>query len=233
MEFFVTSSVPSVSRVTNVILQLNIVMLRLKFSFRNKSADEQLLICESISRNISALPPEHREQTRHEELAGMVGELRESHERIAALRSELKSEISRRNGLLSRARTLTTGSANLAAVNMNSDPAKMLGITPHLHSPKTPVGLPPMVTNLRAAPTATEGEAMLRWKRPLRECSFEIEAQTEPFNADNWKRTEFTCLKQSRLMPGLISGAKYRFRVRASNAHGPGPWSEAAIVRVK
>jgi hypothetical protein len=38
---------------------------------------------------------------------------------------------------------------------------------------------------------------------------------------------------KSGVVPGLVSGAKYWFRIRASNAHGPGPWSQLASVRVK
>jgi hypothetical protein len=32
---------------------------------------------------------------------------------------------------------------------------------------------------------------------------------------------------------GNKSGGKYRFRISALNAHGPGPWSNPVAVRVK
>ncbi|MSU57853.1 MAG: fibronectin type III domain-containing protein [Pedosphaera sp.] len=47
------------------------------------------------------------------------------------------------------------------------------------------------------------------------------------------EKTHHTTLVQNCLVKGLTSGAKYWFRVRAVNGHGPGPWSNPASARVK
>ena len=109
---------------------------------------------------------------------------------------------------------------------------KMLATGLPLHADKTPVGLPAAPGNLRAAPTANDGEARLRWVRPVRLCAFQIETQAEPLHEDGWKWVESSC-KQTCFVKGLASGGKFWFRVREVNAHGTGPWSNLASVRAK
>lgn len=207
-------------------------MNRLKFGFRNKPALETLDLCERTAQNLATLPPEQLVEVPLTELAGTLAATRASHDRIAGLRAQLREEITRRNTLLKAAREQTIRSAGLAALNMDNDPVKMSATGLPLHAEKKPVGLPAAPGNLRAEPTANEGEARLRWVRPVRLCTFQIEAQAEPLHDDGWKAMEM-CLKQTCSVKGLASGGKFWFRVRASNAHGTGPWSNPAAVRVK
>ncbi len=205
---------------------------RLKFGFRNKSAIETLQLCESTAKNIAVLPAEFLVQANHEALLDKVTAARVSHNRVASLRMQLKEEISRRNTLLKALREQTTRSANIAAINMNNDPVKMLATGLPLHAEKKPVGLPAAPTNLRAEPTHNEGEAHLRWVRSVRLCSFQIQVQAEPLREDGWKMAD-PCFKQKCFIKGLASGGKFWFRVRAVNAHGTGAWSNLAPARVK
>jgi len=66
----------------------------------------------------------------------------------------------------------------------------------------------------------------------MRRCSFTVQWHADPPEADQWHH-EDTCFKQKCLVKGLVSGGKYWFRVRASNAHGHSAWSQMACVRVK
>jgi hypothetical protein len=207
-------------------------MKRLKFGFRNLSDSKTLSICEQVHRNLAALPTEHLVQTQHEKLGSMVNDARGSHQRIALLRSQLKEELSHFRKLLADTRNQTINSANMAALNMNNDPVKMGTIGLSLHADKAPVGLPAAPDHVHAVPTDNEGEALLRWKRPLRECSFNVQMQLDPLRENGWKLLDDS-LKQTCRVKDLKSGGKYWFRVRANNAHGQGPWSQPFSARVK
>ena len=180
------------------------------------------------------LPEEHRQQViRLEDLRTHTAAARASHDRIAALRSELKTEITNRATQLARLRTAATGTALGISLVTNYQPAQMQAAGLELaKTARAPVGLPDAPTNLRAVPTAGEGEALLRWRRTVRRCTFEIEWHADPPDADRWQR-EGSATKAKFLAKGLVSGAKYWFRVRATNAYGPSAWSQLASVRVK
>jgi hypothetical protein len=204
-----------------------------KLDFRNKKHLEQISICERLVAGANALPEAKRQNVRLEELRGQTAAARASHERIASLRSELKAEITNRKALLAAARTAATSVAFGLALNANYQPAEMQVAGLELAAPNTaPVGVPDAPTNLRAVPTDNEGEAQLRWQRTIRRCSFEVQWHADPPDADHW-HSEGICFPQKMLVQGLVSGAKYWFRVRAGNAHGHSAWSQLASVRVK
>ena len=209
-------------------------MNRYKLNFRNKNHLDQLGMFEKIITSLDALPADQREDAYLEELRTVTEAARASHSRIASLRSELKSEVSHRKTLFAAGRT----AANRAGVGAllktgTRDAAKILAVGLDLHaSTKVSVGLPAAPMNLHAVPTDGEGEAQLRWKRTVRRCGFEVQWHADPPDADHWHQ-EVTCFKQKYLVKGLVSGGKYWFRVRASNAHGTSAWSNLAPVRVK
>lgn len=208
-------------------------MKRIKFGFRNQSATNTLQLCERAVRNLATLPPEQLVDVPQAELAATVAATRVSHNLVASLRADLKAEISRRNQLLRAARTQTTHCVNGAALKMNNDPVKMMATGFGLHTPWAKASPPGAPTNLRAEPTASAGEAQLRWRRPMREGWFEIELQLGEFRPDGWQLAEVACFRQSCRLTGLVSGALYWFRVRARNRRGPGPWCELATARVR
>ncbi len=209
------------------------IMIRHKLDFRNKSHLEQITMCERLVASADALPEERRQSVRLEDLRGHTAAARASHDRIASLRSDLKAEISNRNVLFGKARIAATGTALGLSITANNQPAEILAAGLELSAPKTaPVGLPDAPTNLRAAPTDNEGEAQLRWQRTIRRCAFQVQWHADPPDADRWHQ-EDTCFPQKSLVKGLVSGAKYWFRVRATNAHGQSLWSQMACVRVK
>ncbi len=208
-------------------------MKRIKFGFRNQSTADTLNLCERAVQNLATLPPEYLTDVPHAELADTVAATRASHDRIASLRADLKAEISRRKELLRAARDQATRCVNWAAMNMNHDPVKMMETGFDLHAPWAKVSPPATPDNLRAAPTASAGEAQLRWQRPMRDGWFEIQAQAGEFKPDGWQTVEASCFQQSCRLVGLVSGELYWFRVRAYNRRGQGPWSNLATARVK
>jgi hypothetical protein len=114
----------------------------------------------------------------------------------------------------------------------SGEPVKMGEAGLGTEAPKTvKVGKPSAPTNLRAEPTATEGEVRLRYVRPLRRCWFNIEARPDT-KPEGWRLID-SSFRQSALLEGLQSGVKYWFRVSASNSHGTSPWSNLAVARAK
>lgn len=205
-------------------------MHRYKFQFRNKSLAEQLNICETTINNLVKLPEEQQAKLDLDGLPAKVAEAAECRDRIAALRLELKAEVSRYPGLVRELRDRVIRNSNMAAVLMKHDPVKMMTLGLSLIAPGRPVGLPAAPRHLRGQPTAAEGEARLRWVRTVRECSFQVEYRLD--GTDTWQMAS-AGYRQSCTVTGLVSGGKYWFRVRACNAHGASPWSNEAPVRVK
>jgi hypothetical protein len=207
-------------------------MNRYKFGFRNRSAAEQLLFCERLLVPIAALPPERRSEEYLTNAQGVVAETRASENRIGQLRAELKAEISRRKELLPKMRNATIRIAMNVAILCQHDAVKMMEIGLELEAPKNVRVGPPGAVNIRGEASAREGEVVLRWKRPLRNCIFEVQLCVDPLTADKWKQCNIA-LRQTSRVKGLQSGVKYWFRVRASNANGEGPWSNPVAVRVR
>jgi len=207
-------------------------MQRFKLGFRNKSPLEQLCLCE---RTVNAIAASGLPQTDPQHLTdaqGTVAALRTSHERVDSLRAELKCELSRRNELLHTARNQVTRASLGLACAVSFEPSKLLAAGLDLEKPRTaPVGVPAALDHFSAAPTASEGEVRLKWKRTVRRCSFQIEYRRDD-EPDNWVFTD-TSLRQTCRLEGLVSGVKYWFRVRACNAHGASAWSGLATARVK
>lgn len=208
-------------------------MPRHKLDFRNKNHLEQLTIFEHVITSVDALPVDKREDAYLEELRTITASARTSHERIAALRSELKSEVSHRKALFDAGRQAANRAGVGALLKSNRQPAEILATGLDLHaSTRAPVGVPATPDHFYGEPTDSEGEAILRWKRTVRRCIFEVQWHTDPPDADHW-HFELTCTQQKCHVKGLVSGAKYWFRVRAGNAHGQSAWSQMAPVRVK
>ncbi len=208
-------------------------MQNFKLGFRNKSAGEQLAICERKVAGFSAKPGQLDNAQLLVNASDAVKALRASHDRVSQLRSELKVEVFRRNELLKTARVLVGQACINAALKLNYDAARgIVGAGVDLEKPKNvPVGVPAAPTDFRGEPTNVEGEARLRWKRSVRRCLFLIESCTD-IVAGNWKLVG-TGIHQTEVVDGLKSGGKFWFRICAQNSHGKSPWTQAVAVRVK
>ena len=207
-------------------------MQRFKLGFRNKSALEQLTFCEQTVQNLDAHRDQHFDPSQITDASDTVAAMRASHERIASLRSELKMEVTRRNQLLREARTKVTLASLGASIGVGGDPAKLRAVGLELEKPKTvPIGKPDAPDHLHAEPTAKEGEVWLSWRRSVRRCIFNIECRPDN-EPDGWKQID-SSFQQKCVIEGLVSGVKYWFRIRATNAHGTSAWSGLATARVK
>jgi hypothetical protein len=208
-------------------------MKRFKLGLRNRSADEQLDICERVVARIAALPADQHEPTQLADANTTVTALRASQQRIATLRTELRTEITNRNQLMRLARDRVYRATLGVGVKNNFDPAKVAACGVEFEAPKNiRVGKPGAVESLCVASHDLEGTIALRWKRPIRRCSFEVQVRVEPFNGSEWQMNQVS-ISQKCLVKGLKSGVKYWFRVRAINAHGEGPWSGSVSARVR
>ena len=205
-----------------------------KLDFRNKSHEEHLELFQRVLRSVEALPAEQRENDYLAELRAVTTQAQNSHARIQSLRAELKTEITRRKTLMAAGRKAAQHAAVGALLKAGyGQPAQILAVGLDVGaSTKAPVGRPAAPLNLHAVPTASEGEAKLRWQRTVRRCGFEVQWHTDPTAVEGWHQ-EVTCFKQKCVVKGLVSGGKYWFRVLATNAHGQSAWSNLASVRVK
>lgn len=89
--------------------------------------------------------------------------------------------------------------------------------------PVGPVGAP---QNLRAQTSDTQGEVTCRWRRLLGAASYFVECSEDPTGP--WLPSGVTT-RASFQVTGLVSGKRYRFRVRALGTAGLGPWSDEAV----
>lgn len=207
-------------------------MQRFKLGFRNKSAVDQLTLCERTLTRLAAPNQPQSNPTQLTDAQTTVAALRTCHDRVESLRRELKGQLSHRKELLRSARDQVTRACLGAADAVDFDPAKLLAAGLQLEASKTvPVGVPAAPHHLRAAPTLNEGEVRLDWRRTVRRCWFEIECRPDP-EPEGWNLIA-SASRQSHLATGLLPGVKYWFRVRAGNSHGLSPWSNLVLVRAK
>ena len=206
-----------------------------KLSFRNRSHPEQLANFRKLTAGCDSLTAEKQAS-----LGPALGDFRASaaaadasHARIAALRGELKAELSRRKQLFATARNDAVRVGHGLAASVNWQPAALQGVGLALPAPNTVrLGPPPAPENLRAVPAAAEGEVRLRWNCPMRRCYFEVQWHSDPPDAGHWQPEQGTS-RHSQVIQGLVSGKKYWFRIRANATAGPGPWSQLLGVRAK
>ncbi len=207
-------------------------MKQFKLGFRNRSHSEQLQICDRAVVNAAKLPEEQRASVRHSETSDAVAAARESFERVAQLRGELRAEISRSRSTLRIARDSATRTSGMMAGLVSYDPLGMVKAGLELVKDKAPVGKPVAPDHFHAVPHGDSG-ARLRWKRGLRRDYYQVQMLIgEVVNEADWKHCD-SPVRTSCNFKDLESGKKYWFRVQAFNAHGHGPWSQPVSVRVK
>jgi hypothetical protein len=204
-----------------------------KLGFGNRTILEQIAICRRVADGIARLPAEQREALANRPVAQSVADAAAAHAAVEALKSDLKAALRTRAARVRVMHEHTTGAAAGIAGLTAGNPAGMLAAGLDLARAKQPVGKPAAPGNLRAAATDFEGRVRLRWRRPLRRCAFLIELTTDPAAATGWQQVAVSGNRQSCEVAGLAGGVKCWFRVAATNAHGQGPWSQPASVRVK
>jgi len=207
-------------------------MKRHKLNFGNRTILEQIAICRRVSAGIAKLPAEHRRQMPFPDVAGKTDEAAVACAEVKQLKTALRTALTRRNQKVRAAREAATNAAAGIRSLTGGDPAAMLAAGLGIAKDRQAIGRPDAPGNVRVVPTDFEGAVRLRWKRPVRRCTFAVEGTTDPAARTGWQR-QLTCFKQSCEVTGLESGVKYWFRVAATNAHGQGPWSQPVSARVK
>ncbi len=209
-------------------------MQKYNLSFRNQTFPQRLATLEKLVASGNQLTAEQQAaipalvEFRQQTAAARTSQLR-----LAELRAEVKAELTRRKATFAVAQFNASRVGNGLAASVAWQPAGMLGVGLELPASHTTrlgrVGAP---ANLRGTPTTKDGEVQLRWQRPQRRCAFEVQWHRDPPADDGWTPAS-TCMRQSCVVKGLVSGRKYWFRVRAHTATGPGPWSQLVCVRAK
>lgn len=203
-----------------------------KLNFSNRTIPQQLAICRRVAEGVAKLTPEQRAVFAEHDVGARTDEAEESVAEAEQLKVALKAALIRRNQKVQLARSAATFAASGISLVTGGEPVAMLAAGLDLVRAKQPAGLPGVPEHFRGQMTEFEGRVKLRWQRPVRRCSFAIEATTDPSARTGWKH-QLNCFKQKCEVRELVSGQKYWFRVAASNAHGQGPWSQVVSVRVK
>ena len=207
-------------------------MKRFKLGFRNRSVLEQLAICRRVGDCLCKLPEAKRAAHAQNPVATIVAEAVEAHAHVEALRAELRAALRQRETKLRAARAAVTRAASITLGEIGGEPAGMLATGLEIEAEKRPVGRPAAPTQLRATATDLDGVVHLRWKRPVRRCTFLVQMTSDLAALEGWKQVAIS-IRQSCEVPKLESGAKYWFRVAATNTQGQGPWSDPVSTRVK
>ena len=148
------------------------------------------------------------------------------------LKTNLRAALVKRDQKVAAMRDHTTIASVVITTLPGGDPAALLAAGVGVAKTKQPVGQPSAPTLMRVVSTESEGAVSLRWKRPVRRCTFLIQITTAPAATRGWKQVAIS-IRQSRTVTGLKSGSKCWFRVSATNVHGQGPWSQPVSARVK
>ena len=207
-------------------------MKRHKLNFGNRSALQQLAICQRVADSVAKLPAEHRAALAEHPIADSTQAAAAACAAVEAAKAALKMALHHRQTKLQTARDCANNVGLKLSALTAGDPAVLLAAGLEIARDKSPVGKPAAPGNVRADVTEFEGRVKLRWQRPVRRCWFDVQATTDPTATTGWKKL-LTCFKQTCEVSGLESGKKYWFRLAASNAHGQGPWSQVVSAWVK
>jgi hypothetical protein len=207
-------------------------MKRHKLGFGNRPISEQINICRRVAHGIGRLPAELRQKLARHPVADLVAEAAEAVTEVEVLKTSLRSALAKRDKKVAVMRDHTTTAAQFINMLTSGDPAALLAAGVGVTKAKQPVGKPGAPTSLRVVSTESDGAVSLRWKRPVRRCTFIIQMTTAPAATRGWQQVAIS-VRQSCTVTGLKSGAKCWFRVAATNAHGQGPWSQPVSARVK
>lgn len=207
-------------------------MKHCKLGFGNRTVLEQIAICRRVAGGIAKLPAKHSLAVAKYPVAASVTEAEAAVAEVESLKTALRAALVRRNSKVNIMRGHTTRAAAVIAVATGGDPEALLTAGVGVAKAKQPVGLPAAPALLCVVSTEVEGAVRLRWKRPVRRCTFLIQMTTTPAATRGWKQVALS-LRQSCTVTGLKSGVKGWFRVAASNSHGQGPWSQPVSARVK
>jgi hypothetical protein len=207
-------------------------MKRFKLGFGNRPILDQIAICNRVASGIGKLSAEHRKAVACHPVAASVAEAADAVAEVEALKTTLRAALQRRDKKVHAMRFHTTRATVAIRAATGGDPEALLMVGVGIAKDKQPVGKPDAPARFQVFATNYEGTVSLRWKRPVRRCTFLIQMTTAPSATRGWKQVAIS-IRQTCTVTGLKSDQKCWFRVGATNSHGQGPWSQPVSTRVK
>ena len=119
---------------------------------------------------------------------------------------------------------------NYVETTSGGDAAKIQGAGMEVQAGRQPPAPMPQVQNLSATGGDAAGECDLNWQPVKNARNYIVEMSPDPVTPTSWAQAGLPT-KSRFTVSGLVSGAKYWFRVAASGSQGPGPWSDPATAR--
>lgn len=148
-----------------------------------------------------------------------LGELKNARKVVSSKMSILDDKVSDLDAVLNQ---LGAYVENIAKGNETL--IKSAGLSVRAQATKT--GIPAAPDNL-AALAVNEAEMTLAWTGVSGAKSYIVQITKDPSGANGWDFAGVST-KSKMVVPNLISGTKYWFRVAAVSPAGQGPWSDPA-----
>lgn len=205
--------------------------LRPKLGFRTATIDQKLATCGQFTRAMAKLPSDQRQWMNLAELEEFLATATAEDALMRKLKGELKAAHTRRKLAVKKVcdRTMDYALVYAACFAEDEKGIRAAGLVPQSSRQKR-TGPPGAPTNLRATPM--HGAAKLRWKNPMRRSYFVLEYKEGSLSNGEWlKREVHWATRSNIIIPDLVPGVLYYWRVQARNSNGHSPWSAAVSVR--
>jgi len=202
-------------------------MSKIKLNLRNMEVSEKLQFARQI---VTAMTGNANFPTPDPTLAVVTGasdDLEVAYNEANVAKQNATAKASTQDDYESTLDMILTKLANYVENASNSDETKILSAGMSVRAKPSPVGELAMPVNLSATAGDKEGEIDVAWDKVTGAKSYVIDMCPEPITPAGWKQATIST-KSSFTVAGLISGAKYWFRVSGIGAAGQGPWSDPA-----
>jgi hypothetical protein len=202
-------------------------MNKIKLNLRNMNYSEKLQfarqIVTSMTGNANFTTPEPPLTA----VSSAADALEAAYNEANVARQEAAAKVSSQDDKDSALNAVLMKLANYVENASDGDESKILSAGMSLRSKPSPIGALTIPSGLTATAGDKEGEIDISWDPVNGAKSYVVEQSPEPLTSTSWKQVTIST-KSNYTVLGLVSGAKYWFRVCGIGAAGQGPWSDPA-----